>query len=285
MKVKAFCGLSADYIHDLRQRLTRFAAKFGANPATITDPEARAESGNDTRNRGVDISTTTTADVQGFLDRLKLGPQSVKNFRTVLHTRFEFAEARGNIFKGSNPVVGTESVKVQNGKIQVFTPDEIAALLKAASPNFLPLVAIGAFASLRAAEAGRTSWRDVDVAGGFIHVASDKAKAKARRLIPIRPNLAKWLASYAARTGMLCPATSDELQDARAKCVKASGVKWKANALRHSFASYRLAVTQNAASAAVEMGNSADVVFNHYREIVRPEAATAWFNASPAPPA
>jgi len=61
-----------------------------------------------------DIFTVTTADVQMFLDGLKLGKQSKKNFRTVLGTLFSFAEARGYLLKGSNPVLGTEEVKVKS---------------------------------------------------------------------------------------------------------------------------------------------------------------------------
>ena len=255
-------GRSADYTKDLRQRLTRFASAYV-----------------------VDISTITTGDVQRWLDGLKLGTQSVKNFRTVLHTLFEFAEARGYIFKDGNPVVGTERVEVNGGAIEIFTPQEIAGLLKAASPDFLPLVAIGAFAGLRAAEAERIEWRDVDLTGGFIHVASDKAKTKARRLVPIQPNLAQWLASYAKRSGKLWKGTENDLQDARAACVKASGIAWKQNGLRHSYASYRLSEIKNAPQVAMEMGNSADVVFKHYRELVKAADAKAWFAITPEQPA
>jgi integrase len=251
-------GLSASYTNDLRNRLTRFSDAFS-----------------------VDISTITTSDAQRWLDGLKLGSQSVKNFRTVLHTLFEFAEARGYIFKGSNPIVSTESVKVNGGDIQIFAPDEITALLKSSASDFLPLVAIGAFAGLRAAEAERIEWRDVDLSGGFITVASDKAKTKARRLVPVAPNLAQWLAPYAKHAGKIWKGSPNDLQDARALCVKTSGVSWKPNALRHSYASYRLAETQNAAQVALEMGNSADMVFRHYRELVRPNTAKLWFSVVP----
>jgi hypothetical protein len=75
-------GKSLRYIGDLRSRLTRFAESFA-----------------------VDVSTITTADVQRYLDGLKLSAQTAKNFRTVLHTLFSFAESRGYVFKGGNPVV------------------------------------------------------------------------------------------------------------------------------------------------------------------------------------
>jgi integrase len=277
-------GLSASYTNDLRNRLTRFAKAFGANPSTITEPDLKDEAGNDTRNRGVDISTVDTSDAQRWLDSLKLGTQSVKNFRTVLHTLFEFAETRGYVFKGGNPVADTESISVNGGDIQIFTPDEIAALLKSATPDFLPFVAIGAFAGLRSAEIERIEWRDVDLSGGFITVASGNAKTRRRRLMPIAANLAAWLKDYTNHSGKVWKGTPNNLQDARAACVKASGIAWRDNGLRHSFASYRLAQIQNAAQVALEMGNSADVVFKHYREIVKPSDAKAWFAVAPEMP-
>jgi hypothetical protein len=53
--------------------------------------------------------------------------------------------------------------------------------------------------------------------------------------------------------------------------------------LRHSFISYRLADIQNAAQVALEAGNSPNVVFRHYRELVKPSAAKEWFAVSPQP--
>jgi site-specific recombinase XerD len=125
-------GMSEDYTKDLRQRLTCFAGCFAVN-----------------------ISSISTSDVQCWLDGLKLGNQSIKNFRTVLHTLFEFAEIRGYVIKGVNPVTATESIKVKSGNVQIFSPDEMAALLQSASSDFLPLLAIGAFAGLRTAEMER----------------------------------------------------------------------------------------------------------------------------------
>ena len=145
--------MSADYTNDLRQRLTRFADKHS-----------------------VEISSVTTGDLQRWLDGLKLGTQSVKNFRTVLHTLFEFAEARGYIFKGGNPVVGTESVKVNGGAIEIFTRDELAKLLKGASEDFRPLVNVVGSAwqpARRPHSAGSSEWST-----GFIlrgQVLSDRA--------------------------------------------------------------------------------------------------------------
>jgi hypothetical protein len=60
-------------------------------------------------------------------------------------------------------------------------------------------------------------------------------------------------------------------------------VEWKHNALRHSFISYRLAEIQDTAKVALEAGNSPAMIFAHYRELVTPEDAAAWFAVTPKP--
>jgi integrase len=57
---------------------------------------------------------------------------------------------------------------------------------------------------------------------------------------------------------------------------------WKHNALRHSFISYRVAQTQNVAQVALEAGNSPGMIFKHYRELVQPDEAKAWFAIGPS---
>ena len=54
--------------------------------------------------------------------------------------------------------------------------------------------------------------------------------------------------------------------------------RWKHNALRHSFISYRVAEIQNVNQVALEAGNSPQMIFRHYRELVRAADAKAWFS-------
>jgi integrase len=262
LETKRGRGKSARYIGDLSARLNKFAESFK-----------------------VDVSTVTTADVQRWLDGLKVAPQTAKNFRTVLYTLFQFAEARGYVFKGMNPTAGVERISVEGGRIEIYTPKEMAALLCSASKEFLPVLVLGAFAGLRAAETERLEWSDLDLAGGFIHVAGEKAKTRSRRLVPALPNLAAWLAPYARKSGPVWQGSQMDMREARAGAVDKAEVSWKNNGLRHSFISYRLAETQNAAQVALEAGNSPAVVFRHYRELVKPTAAKAWFAIAPERPA
>jgi len=62
-----------------------------------------------------------------------------------------------------------------------------------------------------------------------------------------------------------------------------AGIKhWPHNALRHSFASYHLAHLNDAAKLALELGHTnAHLVFQHYREVVRPKEAERYWQIKP----
>ena len=57
----------------------------------------------------------------------------------------------------------------------------------------------------------------------------------------------------------------------------AGGAPWPADVLRHSFASYWLAVHQDRARLAEMMGNSVEVIARHYRRPVPKEVGEAFF--------
>ena len=205
------------------------------------------------------------------------------NFRSRLHLLFEFAVARG--YAADNPLSVVESVKVRNSEIGIYTPQEIARLLAAASPEFRPCIVLGAFAGLRSAEIERLEWSNIDLAGGHIIVGASRAKTASRRVVPVADNLKAWLAPYAGHQGQVWPGGHEEFYKAQQETAKAAGVPWKPNALRHSYASYRFALTGDAGRVAGGCGNSASVIHRHYRELVKPADAERWFGVKPESPA
>jgi hypothetical protein len=52
--------------------------------------------------------------------------------------------------------------------------------------------------------------------------------------------------------------------------------------MRHSFISYRLADVQDVAKVSLEAGNTPQMIFKHYRELVRPADAQKWYAVTPA---
>jgi integrase len=255
---------SARYIGDLRARLNTLAKQFPRN-----------------------VEMVTTPDLQAWFDSMDAAPRTVRNFRSHASTLFKFAEARGYIAKGENPVAGTEQIKSKTASpIEIYSPKEIRRLLAAAPADFQPIIAIQAFAGLRSAEVMRLQWEDLKLERGHIEITAGNAKTASRRIVPILPNLAAWLKPHAKKTGLLFqPNNLTAFNKKQNETSAAAKVKWKANALRHSFISYRVANIQNVAQVALEAGNSPGMIFGHYRELVTVEDAKTWFAIAPAQPA
>jgi integrase len=171
-----------------------------------------------------------------------------------------------------------------HGPIHLFTPDEMARLLVAAQaivPALVPYLAVGGFAGLRAAEMDRLDWAHVDFEQGHVEVPAKAAKVKGRRrLVPMTDNLRAWLAPVAEEKGKLTPPPT-RLQQLFRKVTGKAGVSWKKNALRHSFISYRCAVTNNVAQVAYEAGNSPAIIHTDYLNCRPEREALAWFAVMP----
>ncbi len=266
-------GFSADYIKDLRSRLGRFADSFQC-PIQSVGPE----------------------DVAAFLLTVDAG-RTRFNYCRLIGTLFNYAKKIKCFPKDVDPLDGVSADYVDDGEIEIFTPEELTLVFKHAREEIIPFIAMGAFAGIRHKELQRLEWQDVDLKAGFITIPKRKAKNRhrgsaARRLIPISANLREWLTPYREKTGPIVPFENMSKQidwmeeDIVAALKKEQGCKfaWKRNGLRHSFISYRLAIVQDAAKVALEAGNSAKQIFQNYREIVTPEKAAIWFSIVPAAP-
>lgn len=227
---------------------------------------------------GKTIATITTADLDGFLNSLKVAPGTKNTFRRDIRTLWSFAEKRG--WALAKVAKDTESASVTTGAPGILTPDQAASLLiHSPDAETTAYHAIGLFAGLRSAELARLDWKDIDLAGGFIHVGASVSKTRSRRLVPILPNLAAWLTPIAKPTG---PLSAYTFRYRHENTRAAAGItQWPENGLRHSFVSYRLAATGDAAKTALEAGHDQAVLFRHYRELVRPAEAEHYFSILP----
>jgi integrase len=251
-------GASERYLIGLRSRLNRFAADFQK-----------------------DVGSVTTADIQAWLDGKHFKPHNLKSFITMIHTLFDYCQSRG--YCDSNPAERLERVKIKGGSVEIYTADEIARLLSAASPEFRPCIALGAFAGLRSAEIERLEWKDVDIEQRHIVIGAHQSKTATRRIVPLADNSAEWLAltPKSQRTGSVWQGTHDQFHDSQQITADAAKVKWKSNGLRHSFVSCVFALTNDAGRTAGFAGNSPGVVHKFYRELVKPSDARQWFNVRP----
>ncbi len=314
LEVKRSDKLSERYVKQLEYDLERFSRQF--------------------RCRLIDVVGT---DVDQWLRSLGVGARTRNNLRNSVNALFKFGVARKYLTKDHDEIDAVPVAKDAGGEIEIYTPEEMKEVLTVASPEHIPFLAISAFAGVRHAELQRLDWAHVNQKAKIIEIKAGTAKTASRRVIPILPNLAKWLKPHRRPSGEICSYTNMVLQfveltrrvneKRRATWAKANGVSdeklkaadeaaaarlaeltrnqrrsrgtvmpgaetaadegwkpflWKHNALRHSFISYRVAQTQNVAQVALEAGNSPQMIFQHYRELVRPNDAKAWFALTPA---
>ena len=120
----------------------------------------------------------------------------------------------------------------------------------------------------------------MDIEGRFIEVTAMNAKSACRRLVRMRDNLAAWLKDVVRPSGHVTPTNFKELLDS---VRSLAGMKtWPQNALRHSFASYALAHENNAPALALDLGHSnTELLFQHYREVVKPKVAATYWQLMP----
>src|SRR4029077_14490727 len=109
------------------------------------------------------------------------------------------------------------------------------------------------------------------------------AKCEERRIVPMAENLYAWLLPFKKASGPVCPYSN--LAIVFARLATRAKVDWKRNGLRHSFISYRTALTKNVPQVAFEAGNSPQMIHRHYLKVVTESMAKQWFAIMPNEPA
>lgn len=263
-------GLSGVYVNDLTWRLRRFAEAF---PKTI--------------------GTITSAEIDRWLRDLSTSHRTRNNYRNLIISLFNFAKRRAHVARDRETEAQyTERPKVKQGPIDIFTPTELAEMLSVADGQPKLGLVLGAFTGIRSAELLRLHWENFNWEESVIDLGTDQTKTASRRLVPILPTLTEWIAPFVRQEGRvfsysLPVCLAEAFGNIAKKVTKARGdsapvFKWKTNALRHSFASYRVAMTLDVPSVALELGNSPQKVFSNYRKVVTRSQAEAWFAVRPA---
>jgi len=279
---KTNSGKSDVYIKDLTLRLGPFANNFNVRISNVTGKQIEDYI------RGL----KTLGKDEG--KRRQLSGRSQNNIRRLISTLFKFAIKRGYLPKDHDEISGVEKATVDSSEIEVFNPGELQKLFDACikpvqergkwrtREEMIPYLAIAAFCGLRAAEIQRLDWSEIHLTGKerFVEIKAANAKTASRRTVPISDNCAAWLERYSKPSGPVINLSRADKQ-LFLYLAKKSGVPWKHNALRHSYISYRLAVIKDVGQVSLEAGNSPQMVFKHYRQLVRESEAQEWFVIRP----
>ena len=269
---KSLKEVTAEFLEDKKAK--------GKSPRYLSDLKHRCERLAEALH--IPVSEITTVHLEKFLMSLKLSSQSYMNYRRVIGTLLAFAKRRGYLPKDFDELERVEKLRPDNGEIEIFSPSEFGKLLGNAAAEFLPCLAVGGFAGLRSSEVERLSWEDIKLEERVIVVQKGKTKTGSRRLAPISENLLTWIAALHPGRGPIWQFGHEPFYDAQQETARAAGTKWKQNALRHSFISYRLALVQNEHQVALECGNSPSMIHKHYKQLVTKREAEQWFALAPS---
>ena len=306
LKFKKSDGLSDEYLRHLRYDMKKFAATFHGNIGMVMGPDI------DKWLRGLGVSPRTRnnlrasvqtlfafAKAQRYLpkdhdeiDAVMVAKNAVSEIE--IFTPKEMAEILAHADKQLVPFLALGAFAgIRHAEIQRLEWAELhfdagiieirAAKAKTASRRTVPILDnLRAWLLARHREVGLVcggldTKNEIPALVETINESRRAAWAKANRVSADVLNESE----KRARDN---PAKAKDKAPPGAETAKIEGwpaFAWKHNALRHSFISYRVADIQNVAQVALEAGNSPQMIFKHYRELVRPDAAKAWFAIVP----
>ena len=230
----------------------------------------------------MDLCDLTKATIELFFDgELKdLKGKSRNHYRQTFRQLFKFAVRRDYLSPEHRLGEVLVNEPTNEAAPEILGPDVLRRMLESATAEMLPYVASAAFTGARRSEILRMTWEDVWSIEGFLELESRKTKTKRRRLVPMCSALEKWLASYRKHSGPIWKGTEGCFHSQCQILMKECGVTGQ-NLLRHSYASYRLALTSDPNKVATELGNSPEKLYTNYNKLRTPAQAEAWFSVVP----
>ena len=256
-------GLDAEYLRNVEQPLGKFARAFSGP-----------------------IGEITAAEIRKYLKDLPVGKRTRNNIRAHLVMLFRFAqESRDIPDDRKNEAEKVGRAKEPRKPPGVYTPAQLSHWLGLVREEWLPWMALGAFAGIRSAEIVRMDWSDILWITKEIYIRPEVAKTGEGRYVPLQDNLAAWLLKQRRGSGPIKPEKGRvNLETARMTAIsrKGGGPAWDGNALRHSYGSHRLGIIRDLGTLTVEMGNSIAVNRRNYQNPRSRQECVEFFALMPA---
>lgn len=257
-------GASYDYRRMVRGDLERLRADLGSVP----------------------IGEVSTRDLERFVDRhwSTASDWRRKQVRGSLLTLWNFARRRR--FLPPFPTAAQDLPRVEplNKALPVWDPEHLRRALETVAAHerqWLPWLALSAFANIRTGGIARLDWSDIRWQHALLVLPAAKSKIRKRATVRLSPTCLSWLDTFRGATGPVWPERGDHGEfTARLR----QDVPYYKNILRRSYGTYLLALTDDEALVASTMNTSVAKLRENYRQIesyagrlVTKELAEAWF--------
>jgi integrase len=168
------------------------------------------------------------------------------------------------------------------GRLHILTPGQMRALLELDCPQWLRAAfVLCGFAGLRTEELLRMDWNAILHDEQSIHVARGVQKNSSgwtERYVDFTDPISR-RAKTLQGNGKIIPVSFITFRRERTAAAKAIGLlAWPPNCLRHSFASYYLALHGDAGKTGHQMGHTSPaMVYRTYARAVRKSQSEAWW--------
>lgn len=230
---------------------------------------------------GYDLARHTTAALREYLGTIPL-PCNKTHALATLSAFYSWLIGRDLL--ETNPATRIHLPTAPRKPPAVLSLEDAQRLLDTAATFeggcCLAYVAVCLFAGLRPTEARRL--RASDIKREYIALTAEQTKMAAARTVPIRPNLRAILDRCHFSRESILPCAASSFHIVLTRLIKATGLAWPKDVMRHSFASYAYDLTKSAEATAFEMGHrGTSILFAHYRGLVAPGSGAKFFALLP----
>ena len=231
--------------------------------------------------KGQHIDVITTADLKAWLEKREHA-STYNTFRKHIVSLWRWAQRQGYLPEGLKTAAERIDAAVEGpqeiGIIRVKAQRDLLEYFRAHHAEYIAPLALAIFCGLRRTEIHKQKWADIHLDRKHLTVSHGKRGTPARRIVPLCDSAVSWLMLCGDRTGDVCDNLAiDRIRDI---AITAEFVL-PDNCFRHGFISHRVAEVRNVAEVAIEAGNSPDIIFKHYRELVTKDEGEAWFASAP----
>jgi integrase len=229
----------------------------------------------------------TRADLLAWINARPLGSRPA--YLRAVRALFRWMASQEPALVRNDPSVGLSLPSVhRETHIRFLSVPEADKLLRGCGVH-LPSVALSLFAGIRPEEIAARGkpwlpWSCVDEVGQMVRVPAECAKTRRARIVEgLPPALWAWLGSRGdgQRDGTVGHGLS--IQVARKSRTVLGLPKWPQDVLRHTFATYAVALTSDAAKVSLWLGHegSTALIHRHYRGLATKAQAEAFFALRP----
>tara|TARA_B100001057_G_scaffold494895_1_gene592535 strand:- start:3427 stop:4587 length:1161 start_codon:yes stop_codon:yes gene_type:complete len=224
-------------------------------------------------------SSIQEADLSKLIQKGKVSDQTQNNRQRVYKKFFNYCFTQDWV--SQNPLRRYGMIKIDHDTVKVFTPKEARTVIETVAHKdheaLLPYITLMMFCGLRNSEASKLSWDKIHFDGDTVNVYIDAkiAKTPSRRCITAQNNAARLL-KY-CKDNNLTETYPKNFRKRFDRLKAATEIEWSNNILRHSFGTYRYALTDSADATSKEMGNSPAILKKYYNRPVAKSDAEKFF--------